>query len=162
MVTRKPLVMGDDGVPQNLQPGDQLQAATAMADTRTQQNDEATAALVLGAPVYISGAGKVRRANGAAKATAKVLGLVYDSSIAAQASGAIVTDGMLVGTMAQWDAVAGTNGGLTPGATYFLDPASAGRITATPPNTAGQVNVILGMALSSTDLEVNIGDPILL
>lgn len=104
----------------------------------------------------------MKRARANAKATAKVVGLVYDATIAAGASGSIAQGGILVGTTAQWDAVAGTTGGLAVGAYYFLDPATDGKITATPPTTAGQVNVCIGSALSSTELEVDVELPILL
>lgn len=53
-------------------------------------------------------------------------------------------------------------------ATAVLDTADwllaipAGKLTATPPTTAGQVNVCIGSALSSTELEVDVELPILL
>jgi hypothetical protein len=112
--------------------------------------------------VYASGADAVKRAQANAKSTGKVAGLVYDTSIAAGASGNIAQSGVMVGTTAQWDAVAGTTGGLVFNTYYFLDPATAGKITATPPTTTGQVNVLIGLALSTTELELELSPPILL
>ncbi|WP_407529458.1 hypothetical protein [Methylobacterium oryzisoli] len=162
MPIRKPLVLGDDGLPQVLQPGDSLSAPTNAPSLRSAINGESSAALPFGTPVYASSGTQVKRAQANAKATAKVAGLVYDASIAAGASGSVAQGGILVGTTAQWDAVAGTTGGLAVGAYYFLDAANPGKLTATPPTTAGQVNVCIGSALSSTELEVDVELPILL
>lgn len=104
----------------------------------------------------------MKRGQANAKATSKLIGLVYDSSIAAGANGSIAQGGILTGSTAQWDAVAGTSGGLAVGAFYFLDATNPGKLTATPPTTAGQVNVCIGSAMSSTELEVDIELPILL
>ena len=41
----------------------------------------------------------------------------------------------MVATTAQWDAVAGTTGGLAFGANYFLSAGTAGLLTATAPTT---------------------------
>ena len=74
-------------------------------------------------------------------------------------------NGVLVGTTAQWDAVVtGQTGGLTFNSLYFLDPTSPGKLTTTPPTTAGsgQCNVLVGRAMSTTELALNIRDPILL
>jgi len=57
--------------------------------------------------------------------------------------------------------VAGTIA-LTPGATYFLDPSTAGRITTTAPTTAGQYVVRVGRAVDATTLDIEIELPILL
>ena len=46
--------------------------------------------------------------------------------------------------------------GLTAGADYFLDPATAGKLTTTPPSTVGQFNVYVGRAKSSTDMHLDI------
>jgi len=162
MALRKPLVIGDDGLPQALQPNDTISAPTNAPSLRTTTNGETATALPFGTPVYAATGTTVKRGQANAKATATVVGLVYDASVAAGATGSIAQSGILTGTTAQWDAVAGTSGGLAVGAYYFLDAANAGRITATPPTTAGQVNVCIGSALSSTELEVDVELPILL
>lgn len=161
MALRKPLVLGDDGLPQALQSGDTISVPINAPSLRAAINAESVS-IPFGTPVYASSGTQVRRGQANAKTTAKVVGLVYDSSIAAGASGSIAQTGILTGTTAQWDAVAGTTGGLAFGTYYFLDPASPGKITATPPITAGQVNVCIGSALSATELEVDIELPILL
>ncbi len=162
MPIRTPLVLGADGLPQQLQAGDTISAPTTAPSLRAVTNAESSAALVFGAPVYASATGAVKRGQANAKTAAKIAGLCSDASIAAGAIGNIAQSGVLVGTTAQWDAVAGTSGGLVFGTAYFLDPATPGKLTATAPTTLGQCNVFLGMALSSTELELWIAQPILL
>lgn len=161
MATKYPLVLGADGLPQQLQAGDSLAAAITTASTRALINGESTA-IPFGTPVYASAAGTVKRAQANAKTTSKVVGLVFDATIAAGAPGTIGLDGTLVGTTAQWDAVTGAVGGLVFNTTYFLDPATAGKITATPPTAVGQCNVVIGVALSTTEMDTQIEQPILL
>lgn len=163
MATRLPLVLGADGLPQQLQTGDQIAAPTTTTTIRQMSNAEASAAIVIGTPVYSSAADAVKRGQANAKATGKLVGLVYDVSIAAGATGNIATSGVLVATTAQWDAVVtGETGGLTFGASYFLDPANVGKLTSTPASTPGQVNTFVGTGVSATELEIELGQPILL
>jgi hypothetical protein len=161
MATKLPLVLGADGLAQQLQPGDGLVAAITTSSTRAMINGEVVA-VPFGTPVYTNAAGSFKRAQANAKATSKVVGLAFDATIANGASGTIGLDGTIVGTVAQWDAVAGTAGGLVFNTTYFLDPATAGKITATPPTAVGQCNVVVGIAISATELELQIEQPILL
>ena len=160
MAQRKPLVMVNGQV-QQLQSGDTLDAVTTEVDLVSRTNNNA-GSIVIGAPVYPDGNGTVDEAQANASGTVQVLGLVQDTSIAAAASGYIITDGILTATTGQWDAVAGTTGGLTAGTVYYLDPSTAGMITATAPTTVGQYVVRLGVALSTTELEISIQQPVLL
>jgi hypothetical protein len=162
MTLRTPLVLGADGLPQQLQSGDTIGAPTTAPSIRAVTNGETSAALAIGMPVYASAADTVKRGQANAKATAGIVGLCFDATIAAAAVGNIVESGVLVATTTQWDAVAGTTGGLAFNTLYFLDPATAGKITATPPSATGQVNTVIGRALSTTELLVLIGQPILL
>jgi hypothetical protein len=116
--------------------------------------------IVIGAPVYVKADGNVDLAKADAQATADVLGLVKDISIATTVAGNVLLDGVLTATTAQWDAVAGTTGGLVPGTVYFLSAATAGQLTATPPSTAGQFVVRVGKALSATQLNLVLAAPI--
>lgn len=118
--------------------------------------------IVIGTPVYCESNDKVDLAKADAVATAQTVGLVKDVSIAASAVGNIQTDGILEATTSQWDAVAGTTGGLAAGTTYFLSAATAGKLTATAPTTVGQFVVKIGIALSTTKLEITLSQPILL
>lgn len=117
--------------------------------------------LVPGAPVYISGGGMLLPAVAGALSTSSVIGLTT-ASIASSAAGAVALFGLVTLTTGQWDAVVtGESGGLTPGANYFLSPTS-GKLTTTPPITPGQVLILVGRAISSTTMNVDIGEQILL
>lgn len=161
MAIQKVLVMVGGQI-QALQPGDTISVASSQYDSLSQTNGEASVAVVIGAPVYSFAAGSVKRAQANALSTARVVGLGLAASTAAAAAGFILTDGVLSASTAQWDAVAGTTGGLAFGAVYYLDAATPGKITATAPTTVGQVVTEIGTALSATDLNVNIKSPILL
>jgi hypothetical protein len=162
MTVKAPLVIGSDGLIQQLQSGDSISVAQATYSSRSVTNGEGAAAIVIGAPVYASAADTVKKAKADAKATSKLVGLGLDASVAAGGTGNIITGGVLVATTTQWDAVAGTTGGLAFNTEYFLDPATAGKITSTPPTTVGQCLVLVGIALSTTELELQIAQPILL
>jgi hypothetical protein len=162
MATRLPLVLGSDGLPQQLQSGDQISAPTTAPSLRSVTNGEGAAAIVIGAPVYAFAADQVKRGQANAKTTSKIVGVGYDASIAAAAVGTIATAGVVVATTTQWDAVAGTTGGLAFGTLYFLDPANPGKITSTVPTTVGQCVELIGIALSTTELDLQIAQPVLL
>lgn len=162
MTIRKPLVLGDDGLPQNLQPGDAISAPTNAPSINVMLNGEVATPLVIGMPVYTSAADTVKRAQANAKSTATLAGLVYDPSIAAGATGNIVESGILTATTGQWDAITGQTGGLTFASNYFLDAANPGKLTVTPPTTPGQVNTLVGYAQSTVDMVILRRDPILL
>jgi hypothetical protein len=157
---KKPLVLNGGQIEQ-LQSGDTLDATVAEIEVLTQTNGE-SGAIVIGTPVYSSAVDTVKKAEANASGTVEVLGLVKSVSIANGTTGSIQTTGVLVATTAQWDAVAGTTGGLTFNTVYFLDPATAGKITATAPTTGGQYVVRIGKAISSTELVIQPGEPILL
>lgn len=117
--------------------------------------------LVRGTPVYQTAtANEVAKAKADAIATSKVLGLVQDASIANAGSGYVLTDGLLTASTAEWDAVTGETGGLTPQARYFLDPTTAGKLTQTPPSVDGQVIAPVLTALSSTQAEISVATTI--
>jgi hypothetical protein len=160
MAVRKPLVIVAGEI-QQLQSGDTIDVPVSGGNVVTADNDNA-GSVVIGAPVYVSSAGGVDKARANAIGTKDVVGLMRDVTTATGASGQVQTDGVLAASTAQWDAVAGTTGGLTAGARMFLDAATAGKITATAPSTTGQYVVSIGIALSTTELLVDIEQPILL
>lgn len=160
MALRKPLVI-INGQIQQLAAADTLDAVVSEKGVFNATNGEATA-LVICSPVYISAVNTVKKAQANAAGTAGVIGLSATVSAAAGASASVQSDGVLSATTAQWDAVAGTTGGLAFGTLYYLDPATAGKITATAPTTAGQYVQPIGRALSTTDLEITIGPSVLL
>jgi hypothetical protein len=163
MADKTLLVIGSDGLPQQLQAGDRPVVAISANDIRNYTNGESSAAIAIGAPVYASAAGTVKLAKANAKATSGVVGLGYDVTTAFGATGNIQCSGVMIATTGQWDSViTGGSGGLTFNTLYFLDPAAFGKLTATPPTTVGYCNVLIGRAISTTELALALGQPILL
>jgi len=114
-------------------------------------------ALVIGTPVYKTAVtDAVDKADADALATARVLGLVADTTIAIAGSGNVITDGRLAATTGQWDAVTGETGGLTPGAKYYLSTATPGMLTQTVPSVDGHVVAPVGTAKSTTEMSITI------
>lgn len=160
MALRKPLVI-ISGLTQQLPTGDTLDAAAAEVDVIALTNGVA-GAQVIGTPVYISAGNTFSPAQANAAASQEVLGLVKDPSIAAAASGNVQTDGIITATTAQWDAVTGATGGLVPNSPYYLNPTTAGRLTATAPTTTGQYVKRVGLAISTTAMDISVYLPVLL
>lgn len=104
-----------------------------------------------GVPVYLKADGHL----GLAIATSDLTATVAGFTVGAATPGAFVDydpDGSI--ELQDWTAIAGT-ALLTTGATYFLSPSVAGRITATPPPT-NVWNAIVGQALSLVELSIEI------
>jgi hypothetical protein len=146
MSIRTPLVLSSTGQIEQLQPGDSI------ANPIT-NNYVADAALSPGCPVYASAAGHINAAEANALTTSKLVGMTT-AAVASGASGPIQADGILSLTTAQWNAVTGGTTGLTYGAIYFLSDASAGQLTTTPPSTQGHFLVPVGIAISTTDMQL--------
>jgi len=100
--------------------------------------------------VYISANNTVLKAAASGIATARCIGFA-NAAITAAASGAIVTDGLITGIGSAW----------TAGAAVYLS-ATAGALTQTAPSTSGQVVLKVGIAKNATDLQIKIGEPIIL
>lgn len=123
----------------------------------------ATSNLVIGNVVYVDGDDSVDLAQANAVATTIAIGLCVDTTVNAAATANIATDGIVLeATTGQWDTVAGTTGGLTAGVTYYLDPNTAGDLTETAPTDANDFVKVIGVALSTTDLKIDIRHSILL
>ena len=157
MALRKPLVIVSGQI-QQLQSGDTLNAPI---DTPIVINQTLTSNVLPGSIVYADAADSVDLARANASGTTKPIGMSAAAGTAA-ASGDIIVDGPVVLTTGEWDAIMGTTGGLTAGAEYFLSAATAGMGTGTATTTVGQYVVPLGIALSTTELLLNIDRPILL
>lgn len=157
MAVKTLLVLGADGTPEQLQPGDSVVNVSG-SNTITRV---ATPALVKGQAVYVSSAGAVSKAIATARATSYVLGLAQAAATAG-ASVSILMNEVMTMTTAEWDAVTGGTGGLVANQVYFLSPTTAGNLTATCPSASGQTATRIGIALSTTEMNVEPGIPILL
>lgn len=160
MAVKIPVVVYSGELAQ-LQSGDSISSPITGVIELSQTNDE-VGSIVICAPVYNDAADGVKKGKADASGTSKLLGLVNATTIASAAAGMIATSGIMTATTAQWDAVAGTTGGLAFGTYYYLSAATAGLLTATAPSTAGQYVVQVGVAISTTELKLQIQQRILL
>lgn len=142
MVARKPLVI-NAGEIEELSSSDTLDADVTDLDEISMTNAE-VGAITIGQCVYVSSASNVKKAKADASATSIPIGFVNQASIAASASGSIIVGGVL------------TTSGLTAGSVYYLSESTAGAITATAPTGNSEYVVELGIALSTTELWIDI------
>lgn len=152
MAKRKPLVI-TNGQVERLQPGDRLDLANSATKTNASGST-----INIASPVYITGANaELAQAN--AQSTVRVAGLAEATTVNGDPL-EVVADGVFTATTGQWDAVTGETGGLTPGADYFLTATAAGELTQTAPDASGEFVVRVGHALSETEMEIEIAQPI--
>ena len=111
-----------------------------------------------GQPVYITGVGEVDLAKADSQSTTEIVGFVQVDCLSGETC-RYLTEGMI--ERLDWTNITGASE-LAPGATYFLDSVTAGRITATAPTTVGQFVVRVGRAINARTLDIEIELPILL
>lgn len=150
MAVKKPLVITNGQIEQ-LQSGDSIASPELISMTNANAGS-----MVIGNPVFCSVAGSVDKARANTANASNVIGFCADVSVSTGNPAAIQLDGVLAATTGQWDAVAGTSGGLAAGTIYYLSESTAGAITSTAPSTTGQYVVELGIAISTTELRINI------
>jgi hypothetical protein len=124
--------------------------------TYSAQNAEGVS-LPIGTPVILS-SGQFFYANATFSTKIRVVGLTLDTSLASGATGLAQTAGVFSATTAQWDAITGGSGGLTPGP-YYLSTTS-GMLTNIPPSATGQYIVEVGLALSQTKMRIQVQAPL--
>lgn len=117
-----------------------------------------TSATSKGMAVYVDGANTVDLAQADAEATALVIGLAAEA-VSAGGVGTYLTEGQV--EQSDWTAVTGS-ATLVTGATYYLSTSVAGGLTTTPPSTDGDIVVRVGTALSTTEMDIEIAQPVLL
>lgn len=145
---KKPLVLTDGEIEQ-LQSGDSLSPAP---NSLSLTNGESVI-IPRCAPVFILSADTLGLGDSAS--LPDIIGLTADD-ILVGGSGVVQTDGVLSAASEEWDVATGQTGGLTPGATYYLN--SPHGLTAVPVATGFLVRV--GIAVNSTGLDIKISRPI--
>lgn len=158
MAVRKPIVIVS-GQMQQLQAGDTLNVAKSETSLVEMTNGESVDEIIIGKAVYISGDGEVKIADNSASGTKTVLGIA-EENIAAASSGSIITNGIKALSTAEWDAITGDVGGLTAGSKYYLG--TSGGLTITAPITTGTYVVLVGTAISTTEMKIEPEQSILL
>lgn len=111
-------------------------------------------AIAPGQPAYVvadTGLAALSRANAAG--TANVVGVAVQAAAVNDPAYLRYSGPVTLGT-ALWDAIAGTEGGLTTNAFYYLSSVSAGFLTSTAPSTTGTFVTGVGIAISSETLLV--------
>ena len=150
MAVKKPLVLTNGEIEQ-LQSGDTIDVQPDSFQATF------TTTAIAGSPVYVDGGTSVDLAQATTSGVSDAIGLAA-TAVTAAATGTVIFNGTVTLTTAEWDAVAGTVGGLTAGSKYYLSDAAAGRIVeqGSIPTVAGRFVVELGEALDTTDLIVTI------
>lgn len=89
----------------------------------------------------------------------RLIGLASTPGVAGHRTN-VQSQGVLTLTTDQWDAITGETGGLVRGIPYYLSAgADDGQLTQTAPTTAEDFVVRAGIALSSTDFLILVGQP---
>lgn len=158
MAQRKPLVLDASLKIQQLQAGDTL------ATNPDNASATFTSTVVAGEAVYGDAPGSVDQGLASAAASSKVIGLA-PAGVTAAATGDYTYDGIVTLTTGEWDVVTGETGGLTVDLNYYLDDGTAGHMLQED-NVAtlltGDSRVLIGTAISTTEIQLNIQEPILL
>jgi hypothetical protein len=143
MAAKRPLVYGDDGI-EELQTDDIL-----IAEVADLIEFPAAGALAVGDAVYIGSDGRVGKAKADASATMPGAGFTIDAATLQDDIVRIQSKGSLDGFT-----------GLTPGKRQFIDPSTAGALTETVPTTAGHFAQEMAIAKSSTEILIDIKQPV--
>lgn len=106
--------------------------------------------IVIGQPVYMHTDGTCKLADADGSGILRnVVGLVTDTTVANGGTATIKPFGFMTATTTEWDAVAGTSGGLSPGTVYYLSD-TAGALTASAPSTTTDTQYRVIIALTAT------------
>jgi len=136
---------------------DNLEVLTNLL-TKTNEN---VGSLVKGNLVYSSSLNKVNKAQANSINTSKVLGMVTNTTVASNATATIQNSNIFIfDNTSQVDAVCNSTGGFTFNTYYYLDTATAGKMTSTIPTNYPNCLVRIGLALSTTSIKLDIQDPI--
>lgn len=111
-----------------------------------------------GMAVYISSDGHVDLAKSDAVSTSGAVGLANED-VTATATGKYQTEGQVEKT--DWTSVTGS-ASLSPGVVYFLSKDTEGLLTTVAPIVVGESVVRVGTALTSTNFDIEIAQPVLL
>jgi len=119
------------------------------------------AAIVEGAPVYVSSSNTVISANASptpSSAACYPVGFAVSAATGAAEDIDILTEGHV--ELTDWTAIAGT-ANLVAGTTYKLDT-TAGKITTTAPTGNGEYVVSVGVAVTTKILDIEISNPVVI
>jgi hypothetical protein len=102
--------------------------------------------------------GEVVPAAAGSANTAKVIGLVSKFGAVAGKRAFVQFLGPITLTTEEWDAIAGTSGGLAEGVAYYLS-ATAGQLTSNKPVASGTFDIYAIIGLTPTDAFIQVTYP---
>ena len=150
MAVKRPIVIKLGGHLGNLDSGDVISGA--LGEVVIPRVNDNAGSITMGQPVWMDTlGGGVDLTKADSLLTSYCFGVVGDASIATTATGNIVHRGVV--TLADWTAITGSES-LTNGETYFVDPANAGKLVTAAPSTTGEFIMLVGRAISATELLV--------
>lgn len=160
MANRKPLVINlSTGQIEQLQAGDTLDAIVTCGEQMTLN---AATSFLAGQVGYISNANEVSLAKASALATSRAIGVAV-IGVPLGIPVTLQTSGNITLTTGEWDIITGQIGGLTAGVEYYLSASADGMIVPLADiigYIASNYVVKIGIAISSTTLDVYINEPI--
>ena len=114
----------------------------------------AGAAITIGQAVSANGSSEVVPTDALSAALSCSWVGIACETVAAAASVPVVTSGTITLTTGEWDAITGGTGGLTPGASYWVDDTTPGNLTTTPLVSSGTPRYVVkvGVAINSTQM----------
>jgi hypothetical protein len=155
MTLREPLVI-INGQIQQLPSGDTINGAGpgGTFDGAFDGTNNEGSPITIGQPVYIDADDSVKLLSANSANSVKFAGLVGDASIGTGNTGNIQYTGELTANVSQWTAVGIPSGNLTAGATYYVDDAATGNLTATAPTTVASYVIPVGVSVNVTTLKL--------
>jgi hypothetical protein len=120
-------------------------------------------ALPKGTPVRPNGitAGVVTTSEANGLSSAATIGLLVTPVVdASDRASSAQYAGIFEMTTGEWDAVTGDTGGLSLGVLYYVSATSTGKISSTRTGVSNQCITLLGIAISVTELQLQICGPI--
>lgn len=115
-----------------------------------------------GTPVRPNGitAGVVTTSEANGLSSAATIGLLTSAVDASNRDSSAQYAGIVEMTTAEWDAVTGDTGGLALGVLYYVSSTVTGKISSTRTGVSNRCITLLGIALSPTELQLQICGPI--
>ena len=117
--------------------------STTIGDGTVVLTSTASVDLSAGEVVYAPSAGSLAKAKADAVTTSKIIGVATANVLTGQLA-SVQSAGII--TVSTWS--------LTANTIYYLDPSTAGAITATAPTIVGQVVIPVGIAVSETTMKL--------
>lgn len=153
MAKHNPLVVVS-GQTRALSAGDTVNGATSLPKYTFLVTNNQGSTINKCQAVYIDATDSVKLASSNNSVLQQFAGFVYDDTSGNGNTVNIQYASTLTANTAQWDAVSGGTGGLTPGSVYYLSGSTAGSISTTPPAGTGKYVLPVGVSLNTTTMGI--------